>query len=106
MNLVGKVNLFVKKNAAAFALKIHGYNVIDHNQSLQVFEGSFEFCRLQRSKYITINGTKSSREYPFSAYVFDRKERVGVSRIFKVLGINIKYTNYFVSPDGDIRIVD
>lgn len=106
MSLVEKVEFFVKKNAANLALRVSGYGVVGGTGSLSVFEGSYEFCRLEKRKYVVVNDSPTKQDYGLIAYIFDRKERKDVQMVFYILRISVEHPSHFVNPDGDMTIVD
>jgi hypothetical protein len=106
MNLVDRVVFSLKKNLAASALRIAGY-VVDYSDSVKVFDGDYEFCRLQREQYMVVNDVSFFDERAdLKAFLFDDKNHTKACRVFSVLGINMKRASYFVTPDGDKRIVE
>ncbi|MEM4244673.1 MAG: hypothetical protein QXR60_00500 [Candidatus Nanoarchaeia archaeon] len=106
MSLADKVEFFVKKKAAGIALRIVGYKVYEGENEVRVFESGYEFCRLQRKPYISVNDILVDKKHSLTAYLLDRKKHRHITNIFKYLRINIEHPYSFVSPNGDIIIVD
>lgn len=102
----GKIEIRMKKYAAAIALKFSGYEVKKSVGSVQVFEGHYEFCRLQLPEFMAVNDSPVVKKVGLKAYMLDDKERDDVTKILTFLRIDIERACHFVDPDGIERIIN